>query len=101
MEKFLTSNSTEYRLGRTIVQGVLGVIIANLPFLVSALHLSAEGKAFIVALVMAILSPIMSEIGERIKVVDDDDEDFDEDYDENQAMLEMDALAVDEEGEDE
>lgn len=63
MKKFLQSNDTKYRLFRTILQGVIGVLIANVDLLVSAWHFTPEVKAFIVALVMAILSPIMSELG--------------------------------------
>lgn len=63
MKKFLQSNETRYRLFRTIIQGIIGVVIANADFLISGLNFSPEAKAFIVALVMAILSPIMSELG--------------------------------------
>ena len=64
---FLTSNETKYRLARTILQGIIGVLIANLDMLVSYLHIDAGMKAFIVALVMAILSPLMSELGAKIE----------------------------------
>ena len=74
MQKFLNSNDTRYRLGRTILQGVIGVLIANIDFLVSAWSFSPQTKAFIVALVMAVLSPIMSELG--IATDSDDDEDI-------------------------
>ena len=63
MKKFLSSNETKYRLLRTILQGIIGVLIANADLLVSAWSFTPEVKAFIVALVMAILSPIMSELG--------------------------------------
>ena len=63
MKKFLQSNETKYRLLRTILQGIIGVLIANADLIVSAWHFTPEVKAFIVALVMAILSPIMSELG--------------------------------------
>lgn len=63
MKKFLQSNETKYRLFRTIIQGIIGVVIANADFLISGLNLSPGAKTFIVALVMAILSPIMSELG--------------------------------------
>lgn len=63
MKRFLQSNETRYRLFRTIIQGIIGVVIANADFLISGLNFSPEAKAFIVALVMAILSPIMSELG--------------------------------------
>ena len=74
MKEFLRSNKTRYRLFRTIIQGIIGVVIANADFLISGLHFSPEAKAFIVALVMAILSPIMSELGnnepEEVNVFD-------------------------------
>lgn len=60
---FFRSNKTKYRLLRTIAQGIIGVIIANLDLLVSGLTIPPEYKAMIVAMVMAILSPIMSELG--------------------------------------
>ena len=63
MSKFLTSNETRYRLLRTIAQGIIGVLIANVDLLVSGLTIPPEYKAMIVAMVMAILSPIMSELG--------------------------------------
>lgn len=65
MSEFLTSNSTKYRLLRTIVQGILGVIVANIDLLVGYIVFDPSQRAIIVALVMAILSPIMAEIGAR------------------------------------
>ena len=59
MYKFLNSNETKYRLARTILQGIVGVLIANVDLLVGAWSFAPEVKAFIVALVMAVLSPIM------------------------------------------
>ena len=61
--KFLHSNGTGYRLLRTIVQGVIGVIIANLDTITGAFSISDIWKPIIVALVMAVLSPVMAEIG--------------------------------------
>ena len=63
MNTFLTSNDTKYRLLRTIVQGILGVIAANLDLIVGFCVLDVSQRALIVALVMAVLSPIMSELG--------------------------------------
>lgn len=64
--KFFESNELKYRLLRTIVQGVIGVIIANLDVIIDqAAVISAPIRAIIVALVMAILSPIMAEVGKR------------------------------------
>lgn len=63
LKKWLRSNSTSARLTRTIFQGVIGVLIANIDFLIAQLNFSPETKAFIVALVMAVLSPIMAQLG--------------------------------------
>lgn len=63
MNTLLTSNETKYRLIRTIIQGIIGVLIANLDLLIGMVTIPAELKPVIVALVMAILSPIMSELG--------------------------------------
>lgn len=63
MNTFLKSNETKYRLLRTILQGILGVIIANLDLFISFIQIDPALKPVIVALVMAILSPIMSEMG--------------------------------------
>lgn len=61
--RLLTSNETKYRLIRTIIQGVIGVIIANLDVIIGAFSFSPEAKALIVALTMAVLSPIMASLG--------------------------------------
>ena len=63
MNRFFFSNSAKYRLLRTIVQGIIGVIIANLDLIVGAFHFPPGVKALIVALVMAILSPVMASMG--------------------------------------
>ena len=63
MDEFLTSNAPKYRLLRTIVQGVLGVIVANLDLLFGYVIFEPSTRAFVVALVMAVLSPIMAMIG--------------------------------------
>lgn len=63
MTKFLKSNETKYRLLRTIAQGIIGVLIANVDILVEGLTIPTEYKPMIVALVMAVLSPVMSELG--------------------------------------
>lgn len=65
--KFLNSNETLWRVLRTIVQAVIGVVIANLDMIIQAIEISDTWKPVIVALVMAILSPIMSEIGKGVE----------------------------------
>ena len=61
--KFLKSNEAIYRLLRTIFQGIIGVIIANLDIITGAFNISDVWKPVIAALVMAILSPIMASLG--------------------------------------
>lgn len=61
--KFFNSNDTLWRVLRTIVQAIIGVIVANVDVIIGAFNIGAIWKPIIVALVMAILSPIMAEIG--------------------------------------
>ena len=63
MKEFLTSNDTKYRLLRTILQGIIGVITANLDLLLGYTVIPPELRPVITGVVMAILSPIMSELG--------------------------------------
>lgn len=63
MNRFFVSNSKGWRLARTIVQGIIGVIIANIDVIIGAFDFPIEAKVIIVPLVMAILSPIMEAIG--------------------------------------
>lgn len=63
--EFLKSNDTKYRLLRTILQGIIGVIISNLDLILGYYIFDPQTRAVICALVMAILSPIMSELGNQ------------------------------------
>ena len=63
MGVFLTSNEWQWRLLRTVVQGVLGVVVANIDLLVGCAVLDPTWRALCVALVMAVLSPVMAELG--------------------------------------
>lgn len=97
MDKFLTSNETSYRLARTILQGIIGVLMANLDVIFTALHFTGSEKVMIVALTMAVLSPIMGAIssnGEEIKAYDYETDDVREDI---EAKSDSDS-AADEEG---
>ena len=70
MNTFLSSNEAKYRLLRTILQGIIGVIIANLDLLVGLAPIPPEVKPLIVALVMACLSPIMAYMGGKYDMSD-------------------------------
>ena len=63
MNEFLASNEWYWRLARTIVQGVLGVVIANIDLIMGWCVLDPSVKDLVVALVMAVLSPIMAALG--------------------------------------
>lgn len=64
MNTFLTSNEAKWRLARTIVQGLMGVLVANIDLIAGQVILDPSQRAVIVALVMAILSPIMAALGD-------------------------------------
>lgn len=66
-QKFLSSNAWQYRLLRTIVQGIIGVLIANLDVIIGSFAIAPEYKGILVALVMAVLSPIMAAFGREEK----------------------------------
>lgn len=61
---FFESNSISARLLRTIVQGVIGVLIAYLG--VVATSAPEVVSLLIIPVVMAVLSPIMGEIGKTL-----------------------------------
>lgn len=63
MNTFLTSNEAKYRLARTILQGIIGIAIANIDLIAGQVILDPSQRAVGVALVMAILSPIMAALG--------------------------------------
>lgn len=63
MNEFLTSNEWPWRLVRTIVQGIHGVVVANVEVLMGTAVLDATWHPICVALVMVVLSPVMAELG--------------------------------------
>ena len=63
MNEFLASNEWYWRLARTIVQGVLGVVIANIDLIMGWCVLDPSVRGLVVALVMVVLSPIMAALG--------------------------------------
>lgn len=68
MSEFLTSNEWPWRLARTVAQGVLGVVVANLDLIVGCAALDPTWRAVVVALVMAVLSPVMAELEAALPV---------------------------------
>lgn len=65
MKTFLSSNDWKYRLARTILQGLIGVLCSNLDLIFGYLVLDPTQRAIIVAATMAILSPIMAALGDQ------------------------------------
>lgn len=63
MNRLFYNNGAKWRLLRTIIQGVIGVFVANLDLIIGSFSIPAEYKPMIAAVVMAILSPIMAELG--------------------------------------
>lgn len=76
MNRLFINNGTKWRLLRTIIQGIIGVFVANLDLLVGSFSIPAEYKPMIAAVVMAVLSPIMAELG----TYEMDKEEIDRDY---------------------
>lgn len=71
--KFLTSNTAGMRVTRTVFQGIIGVIITNLDVIIGLQTWIPDAyKAICVALIMAILSPVMAEIGRHTNDADED-----------------------------
>ena len=66
MEKFLTGNEWSWRLARTIAQGVIGVAVANIDLIVGFAVMDPTMRALVVAFVMAVLSPVMAELGSHL-----------------------------------
>ena len=63
MSEFLNSSEWQWRLARTVVQGVIGVLVANVDLIVGWCVVEPQVRALVVALVMAVLSPVMAELG--------------------------------------
>jgi len=66
MKDFLQSNDTKWRLARTIVQGLIAVVITNLDLIVGYTAIDPAIRPIVTGLVMAVLSPIMSELGGKV-----------------------------------
>ena len=66
--KFFESNELKYRLLSTIIQGVIGVLVANIDLIIGFIPVIPEAlRGVIVLIIMAVLSPIMAELGKRDK----------------------------------
>lgn len=68
---FLTSNSIKMKFLRTIAQGIVGFLIANIDLIIGYITIDPTIKPLIVAGVMAMLSPIMAKLGDSEEIVSD------------------------------
>lgn len=60
LDKFLKDESTEMRLARTVVQGVVSVGIVAVPLTVSNVVEDPTTASLVTALIMCVLSPLMA-----------------------------------------
>ncbi len=60
LDKFLASEKTEMRLARSIVQGILSVLIVAAPLCVSGVIEDATWASIATAAIMCVLSPLMA-----------------------------------------
>ena len=63
MSGFLTGNEWYWRLARTVLEGVLGVLVANLDTILGFTALGAGARTLVVALVAAVASPVLAALG--------------------------------------
>lgn len=60
LDKFLNDNSMAMRLVRTIVQGIIAVLIVAVPLAIGGVIKDPQWAAVATAAIMAVLSPIMA-----------------------------------------
>ena len=60
LNDFLTSNDTGMRLVRTIVQGLVSVLIVAVPLALGGIIQDATWASIATAAIMCVLSPVMS-----------------------------------------
>ena len=77
MNKFLTSNSWQMRLARTVVQAIVAFIFNNIVVILATTTIPAEVQVIIVSAIMATQAPIYHALGmrtsEKLKEPPDDD----------------------------
>ena len=98
MNALFKSNKTRYKVLRTILQGVISTIVVNLDLLVGFIPaIPVELKPVLVAALMAILTPIMAELGggdgSAVRELTDDEAEEMEDED-PEATSEIDGEAI-------
>lgn len=80
MNKFLTSNTWQMRLARTVVQAVVAFLFNNIVVILAATSIPADVQVIIVSAVMAVQAPIYHMLGMRTadKLPDTPEDDIEE-----------------------
>lgn len=60
LDNFLNDNTMKMRLIRTIFEGVLSVLVVSVPIIVGWLALTPEMASMLTALIMCVITPILS-----------------------------------------
>ena len=60
LDDFLTSEKTEMRLARSVVQGLLSVAIVAVPLVMGGVIEDATTASLVTAAIMCVLSPLMA-----------------------------------------
>lgn len=60
LDKFLNDDSTEMRLARSVVQGLVSVAIVAVPMCIGGVVEDAATASLVTAAIMCVLSPVMS-----------------------------------------
>ena len=60
LDEFLTSESTEMRLARSVVQGLVSVLIVAVPLVLGGVIEDATWASIATAAIMCVLSPVMA-----------------------------------------
>ena len=60
LDEFLTSEKTEMRLARSVVQGLVSVLIVALPLVLGGVIEDATWASIATAAIMCVLSPLMA-----------------------------------------
>lgn len=59
-DNFINSNSLKMRLLRTILEGILSIIVVSVPIIVGWWALTPEQASILTAILMAIFTPILA-----------------------------------------
>lgn len=67
MRTFLSDNTKFYKVARTIAEGIISVLMTELPDILGLLHVDPALQAILIPLFMTILTPIFAYLGEMLE----------------------------------